>query len=346
MGKWLLTFILTFQCSLQAAGNDDSFAEGVYQFWLKPLGEKLAAFPNEEHPEVCTESYQQIYQKGFFDIRLGLGYMDLSTGESFVSSETGENFGPSVAFDYWGRQGVEKALLKPCTGNLQTCGFQKVSETLFTKHVTAPNGNLIEVRLQLVNGAYSPRYADNLGSLHAEQEAHSTLAESVFFSGVSQSDAVIYLGHARNGGGPDFRPPVLRTDGHPDYYGYYLKHRPGLAMLKSAFAQPGLKPILLALIGCFTEYKFGKWLKLNNTTELKNKMGYILTNSSDKMSFQELTVSGYATVDALLRFQCASNFKSLVDLSVIRYPQILIHNFLGFPDIEPKNIVTPNKSAD
>jgi hypothetical protein len=117
-------------------------------------------------------------------------------------------------------QTVMTALLKPCPlDQVAVCGFHlsmAANARVFER--IHPNGGLDRVRL--FSAAYSARDSLNRNMFHAAQESLSQQTASAFATSLEETSAVIYVGHARFGWGPDFSPPQLTVQGGVDkaYY--------------------------------------------------------------------------------------------------------------------------------
>ena len=66
------------------------------------------------------------------------------------------------------------------------------------------------------------------------------------------------MGHARNGGGPDFRPvPLAWRDGRNEpIYSYYLRQRVNYHKMLDSLSTSSARPKLLAILGCNSMRKF------------------------------------------------------------------------------------------
>ena len=141
----------------------------------------------------------------------------------------------------------------------------------------------------------------NQENSNAEAQAQATeLAEEHFISGLQNAEAVIYIGHARNGGGPDFSPPVLRSaDQKPDYKNWYEVKKPGLKLMSKTLAEGERTPALLVLSACATEKHFGEALS-----------GPAVITTTDLIEYDQLLAIGFASLEMLLKERCEEAFLS------------------------------------
>lgn len=132
---------------------------------------------------------------------------------------------------------------------------------IFEKKVENPKGQMQKVRLHLTASSHSPSDAVNRGQSD-KQAIQTAIAEKTFFDGICEADTLIYAGHARHGGGPDFSPAKRRADGTTDFQ-YYEDKGPGLTKLDQAFeratANCGEKrPKIMGMFGCNSEIWRGR----------------------------------------------------------------------------------------
>lgn len=105
------------------------------------------------------------------------------------------------------------------------------------------------------------------------QKWRSEYARQVFANALQNADIILYNGHSRKGGGPDFDPPRCTRAQHVDYP-WYQKTRPGLQRMLTALkgAYPG--PKLLGLFSCQSDRHFS-----NALLESNKGIGLIVTQN-------------------------------------------------------------------
>lgn len=310
----------------------------------------------------CIQQYEDFYQDGVLDISLVAGYLDMP------------NIGKSLDQD--GIEMIYGALTRPC-GNIQTgaCGFEETQKIYPSKVILERSmGNLtdqaallglsdsssllrsdLRVRLTLTYSSWSNYDKDNFDGrkVRAEQIKTSEIAESAFFGSIGEAskikekpcDVCAYLGHARSGGGPDFRPVPLdwrKKEGDPDY-AQYLKTRTNFRrLLRAMEASKHPTKQLIAVMGCDSEGNFydssrkaclvqgAPNCQAKTLKDYEKKMGLIVTNKLSWPQNQHKYLGVF--FDGLLNMKCRSawneNYKVLN--SIPKYPETyrLIGNFL------------------
>lgn len=266
----------------------------------------LQATPNDDFTTLdpakkvqCERRYQTVLNDQKIDIRIAMGYMDWSTGGSI--SYEGTNFGKSPSNDLGGYRAMERFLLASCQGNLQVCGFQKSTQEagLYTKTVSI-RGRTYPVELRMRQPSLTESYDTNM-QRSAEQTAKSAETRNFYIQALQNADMAIYFGHSRNGGGPDFNPPILLGNGHPDYNGYYLPKQIGAKMVTSALAQSGHQTPIMSLMSCDSQEHF-----FNKINAVAPSTGVISTTRI--VIFEHLFAATLSEVDSLLRGQCQKSF--------------------------------------
>ena len=184
----------------------------------------------------CDQDYARLYSKSVIKVNLVIGYVDFwdTTGQTSYTLQgfNGEtvNMGQNATtspFDYALVRGL---LTSGCGRNgSQLCGFSEVGKDVFEKRVAGVQGGPpVTFQVTLAQATASPFHNLNTSVLRDVQSEVSAHCEDVLFGGLAGSaDIVLYEGHARNGGGPDCQPVVLRGN-HADYGGYYLSNKNSL----------------------------------------------------------------------------------------------------------------------
>lgn len=314
-------------------------ADSIEYGWLGRVVSRLSSAPtlDSRHPSLspqerfaCEQNYRKVLNRGRIDIRLAFGYMDISEGVDYVFGS--ENFGNAGSIDIFGHEAMRRVLTGPCKGQMRACGFQVHPQEpdFLWKTVTGPAGEQVTAVIQLNRASASPYYLENKGILSSLQAELTERAERNFFGGIGSVDAVFYMGHARNGGGPDFNPPILKKDGHVNYSGYYMKKKPGFNRLLSALRSAAEKPMLVSLGACLSEHHFGKSLKA-----AAPETGLLLTDSTELANYDDIVQGALASVDSLLRMQCRTGFQNALDNSATERPRIVMRQFLGAPSVDP-----------
>lgn len=257
-----------FALLVVSVANAQDNGAGVYGYgyWAPKLISEYLNSVDANSPAVGPASCQNVYSnaliKGVIDIRYALGYFDDSTGEEKTWS--GVNYGLSPSLDIEIFKALRQELTAKCrTKTMRACGFQESGDPNQGKLVLQKNINLqgknVLVRLTLTQASATYSFAQNKGPQAARQKFLTAQSEDNFFGGVaSGADVVFYNGHSRNGGGPDFNPPILNSSLHVNYKGYYEVQQPGLKHLMSSLKADPNKGMILALFSCYSRLHFYK----------------------------------------------------------------------------------------
>lgn len=180
-------------------------------------------------------------------ITLALGYFDGFHQAPLVYE--GRSYGRHVPVDPWLRAIVERVVTEDCRGQNQLCGFEKIGDDGVESLFRRAGRDAIIQDLRVVSAALSTDHEVNTGREAALQQARSAVAKRAFLRGFSDSDLVIYVGHSRLGGGPDFFPPRLKSDGTVNYP-HYQRNRPGVRAMVEALREARGRRGTVALVSC------------------------------------------------------------------------------------------------
>lgn len=306
--------------------------------YLAPAAVELSQLANDQTRDLqCQATYARIFNQRRMVINVGLGYFDQSRGYPYVYD--GKSYGLNAALDSFAYSAFVKILTAPCRGQGQACGFtihpRSSSHPLELYKSLGPPFP-ISVALILQHGSASWNHEENLSSSSGQQQT-SAQSESLFFDQICNADVSLYMGHSRNGGGPDFRPPVLLANGHPNYKGYYEKSRPGLnRLLQNLRRSDCRRPMLLAISSCLSERHFG--IALENAAP---GMGLALSGNSELMPYSDILKSGLAVIDSALRFQCAGSFQHALRTVSSSSEYLQLRNFAGSPSVDRRAASAP-----
>ena len=236
----------------------ESTKSGDLEVAQSPLNSSATA---KNRSAQCPQRVQFLKNKEVLDIRYALGYFD----ESFGREAADAKWGYSYSLDQIAFETLKDFLLKPCSFNSvrQLCGFSKESsqDGIVVLRKEVQNGP--DLRVTLTGSSASPLFLANTGELKLLQKQISAQSEANFLDGIRSADIVFYNGHSRDGGGPDFDPPVLRpSDLKPNYSGHYQARRPGQKKMLAALKQRSQSsPAVLGLFSCYSERHFVKSVK-------------------------------------------------------------------------------------
>jgi len=292
------TFILPLIALLTISTS--AFAETMAEAYQRNL--QGMSRVNSDGPRgnpVCTERYQALQRDGVLNIVWGLGYADNSPG----------NYVFELAYEAL----VTRTLLAPCTPGLNLCGFRRSPQdpNLYLKSTRNLSGSALQVELKIVKGSLSVDNAFNTSDANrARQQASCEAARAEYARAIENgAEVVLYSGHARDGAGPDFCPPVRRADGHTNYTWYHQnkigKWRMINAMQTAAKAK---KPNqLVGLYACYTRRHFEK-----NIAAALPRAGFIGTDVGP--SLIEVYHYAFGTIDSLLAMRCQQGLRESLDV--------------------------------
>jgi hypothetical protein len=263
--------------------------------------DNLATLPLAEQT-ACQQRYSRILNDDLIDIRIPIGYFDWTIGKEVVKDGVRYGFSPSI--DLGAYSALKKLLTSSCRGSTQFCRFAQNGSYKFSKGVEI-HGKKYQVRLEMNFASASELFNKNTEANNSNQEQRSQYMEDFFRSSLQNADAIFYLGHSRNGGGPDFKPPILMSGQNKvNYEGYYKPQRPGYKMMMSALSVLR-KPSIIGLMSCDPRDHFVESLR-----NAAPQTGVI--SSTAVVTIDEVYTALIGGVDALLRGQCQKTFyKSL-----------------------------------
>jgi len=285
-------------CSMAMAQNTFDHLIDQEKDLLSRINQTSIRSTDKYAPSSCKRKYKDLFSKRKVRILLALGY-----GDS----------GSDTVLDYLSHSAFKRKLTEPCGADNYSCGFRvsKREPDLLIKSESDPTGennHLIEIKL--IRGAYTYSDSKNVSKEVIEtQKAFCEATTIKFFTEIaSGTDVIIYSGHSRNGGGPDFCPPNRKADHHVNY-SWYEKNRPGMQTMLSSMkmaVNAGNPNKVIAMLSCSSQKHFYKDLMKVNP-----KAGYLLTKRL--ATFAEVTRDAYATLDSLLSQRCEDGFNMSFD---------------------------------
>jgi hypothetical protein len=197
---------------------------------------------------------------------------------------------------------MKSLLTSGCYRNLQFCSFQRDPNNPYVFHKSVRiRGQNISVRVEIEFSSATESLSSNLGRYGYEQSQRTASTESFFLRGLQSADAVFYFGHARNGGGPDFAPPIFVPGKNKvDYNGYYLVNRPGLKKMLGALSSQKKAPVI-GILACNSREHF-----LRRLLAAAPDSGIITT--LDVTTVDEPFTAILGASDALMRGKCQKSF--------------------------------------
>lgn len=275
-------------------------AESLAMTWhdhIKVAQDKIFAAPASTVTPACVDRYDKIFSDDTLNITLAFGYADSKPN--------------TKVFDAYMQDAIIDTITAPCKNGLQACGFMDGPRgtNSFYKWVNGPKGKRHFVVLRMLSGALSLNDQYNMKEAKKLQDEKCAQTVMDYNSSISSGDEVVfYLGHSRDGGGPDFCPGKTTPDNHVNYP-FYRSQKPGLRPLLSSLTTSAdlRKPVeLLGLFSCSSKPHF-----YGPLTKASPETGYILTNRT--MLFTEVFQDFYIALDAVLGRKCDAYYKGTLN---------------------------------
>lgn len=243
--------------------------------------------PSRPMSPSCQAAYSDLYSKPVIDMRVVFGYLDYMNDVE----------------DRYQAAALIEQITSPCDGSTNTCGFRAVDDDgeLFEKTFRGGDGQMRTVRLTVVNSSVRDNEKLNRGEYKQAQERQTQRAEEAFFGGMQSADVLLYAGHARDGGGPDFGPPHLQEKARRTDYGWYRKNHKNWDRLKQAITSSSKPPKVFGLFACNAEAHFGKQIR-----SMMPNTGVAL--AGPKSWFPTVLGQTFSTLDSILNTRCESDF--------------------------------------
>lgn len=209
-------------------------------------------------PVLCQSRYQSVFSQPEVKISVAFGYDDNRPDSAEVSNpadvadfvdrltgKCGETDDNGMEFDHF-------------------CEFKRDVDdaSLFYKTLTDNDGKTHKVRMRVISATgMDVNIQDNDNQLRssAKQKERSQEARQAYMKALTEDDVVLYNGHSRDGGGPDFDPPVLTANNHVNYPWYHANH-PGKNDMIQALSHSEHHPKVIAMLSCDSKLEFQKTL--------------------------------------------------------------------------------------
>ncbi len=250
----------------------------------KSVDLNLPEFENE----ACRRIYLGFYQKPKIDMRIVFGYKDARPAR-FVA-------------DRYERMIFIQRLTQECKRTNLACGFTRslTDSDLLTRRINGPDGKPREILLRIVNSSAGADDEEN--RKNPFQKWKTRFANLTFLQGLTKADVVIYNGHSRAGGGPDFGPPQL-TPNHEVDFSWYKAHEPGFSPILSTLESAPTETKLLGLYSCASSKHF-----LDRVRKVKPDLGLI--TSPKLIYFADAMESSLQAISSLLSLKCEGSFQN------------------------------------
>ena len=282
---------------------------GLESAYIRHLGKTRNMIQNQSliqntKPKTCLKQVTDIRQDGKIDILIAFGYLDVSKGQQFKDSATSLYRSGNV-LDIDAKNALKSLLKSPCPSSKKifACGFRGSGDQLQKRIKDRWSGTRLKVTVTLASPAVTPFDSTNKSEKSAQQERRSEQVKQQFLQGLANKDAVIYMGHARSGGGPDFMPPVLKSNGYVNYP-FYKSRKEGISAMLNALRSAAKPTPVIGVLACKSTGLFGASIK-------KSAPGSILITAADLFDYNDILPTGYAILEALVSQRCASGFEKV-----------------------------------
>jgi len=252
--------------------------------WCAPVTVESPKFEDES----CKQIYTNLYAKPQIDLKVVFGYKDARPAR-FVA-------------DRYERMIFIQRLTKKCQGKGLACDFKRsvTDADLLTRKIRGPVGKEREIFLRAIQSSAGPDDEDN--RRNPFQKWRTRFANLAFLQGLSSADVVIYNGHSRAGGGPDFEPPRLGRNLDVDF-SWYREHQPGFNPIIATLEGVPSSMKLLGLYSCASSKHF-----LDRVKKVKPDLGLI--TSPRLIYFADAMESSIESISSLLSMKCEGSFRS------------------------------------
>lgn len=301
---WWIFFALLLVSVANANPNASTDGTYGYGLWVPPMIRNYLDLVDGASPQTgparCENVYARAFDKGVLDIRYALGYFDDSDGTE--KSWNGNNYGLSPSLDIEIFHALRSELTSRCrTKTMLSCGFFEIGnpeqgKVTLEKYIDL-HGRHILVRVTLTQASATPSFVLNLGAESARQKFLTTQSEENFFGGLKTADVVIYNGHSRNGGGPDFNPPILASNKKVNYTGYYQIKRPGFNRTMESLKENPNKGIIVGFFSCYSRKHF-------YDTFIKANPKQRLVLSADTIDYFDTLKASVGYMEGIMRGSC------------------------------------------
>lgn len=284
--------------------------------WVQRLNQQLARISRAEAaPGNLCPALRAAADRGVLDVRYALGYFDESTANQFALTDPAFNL--SYSLDILAFGVIREVLTGPCASPEQNlCAFRESGNAdtaaVVLERDIPLGGKPVKVRLRLTQSSASERYRDNQGPLRERQQATSSQSRENFLAGLREADVILYNGHSRNGGGPDFRPPVLRESDLHVNYARYMSAKIEMRDMLAAMSEAGGRPRVVGIFSCFSRKHFQAGMSRANPAAT-------LILSEDEIPYDTALVASLSYLEALLRGNCGA---ALADKAAAGDPRI------------------------
>lgn len=246
----------------------------------------------------CVRRYDDLHKDRVFNVLIGFGYTDNSPYDQ--------------VFDWYMVNGFTRVLTGPCRQGISACEFQRSRQDpdKYFKTISDRTGNPVRVEVMVLRGSISGSHANNLAlkNVALQNSVCKAVTDKFFVEMMKGPEVVIYSGHSRNGGGPDFCPPKVLGNGHVDY-DWYEKMHPGMTRMLDALARAQKDPQVLVMHSCKSISHFYRKVRA-----IKPNMAFM--GSTQLLGMKPDFQNQYGGVDGFLSLRCEKGMKASMSQGV------------------------------
>lgn len=259
---------------------------------------QIIATPSGYTPQTvnnCSRFFGPLRQKSTIRVEYFVGYAD----DYRDKVRDGDEVSALRAF-----------LLTPCFDDKKDrlCGFRGIPNVinLYFKDIVWYDQSTKRIEINLRNSSISD--SDRSNRQNPEQIAKSKLVRNEFIQAIKSGDLIMYSGHSRFGGGPDFSPVLYKN--HAEFKedtSYYLKNKLGLNDMLTALAAREQSPWLIFMGSCDSRNHFAKPFSLAKNAPVNT---ILADDSVDESQSQK---AGLRILDLLVNQKCPESFNSYLN---------------------------------
>jgi hypothetical protein len=256
----------------------------------------------QTRPETCHRQALKIREDGQINIFVAFGYMDVSGGQDFEDSGM-SLYGNGDVLDSDAKKALVGRLKTRCPSGQDSmaCGFKGNGNSLRKTIRDRWSNSRIRVNIVLASPSVTSSDAANKGQYASRQQSSSAQVKNQFLGALQSYDAVIYMGHARSGGGPDFLPPVLYSSGAVNY-SHYRSQQDGIRSMLGALSSNSAP--VIGVLACKSTGLFASRIRRRAPNSL-------LVTADELFDYNDILPTGYAMIEGLVSQSCTDEFERI-----------------------------------
>lgn len=122
------------------------------------------------------------------------------------------------------------------------------------------DGSTRTIRISFASAALTGSHAENVADADDQNQWSTTVLQKFWKGALEEADVALYLGHSRDGGGPDPFMPILDEEKHVKYSAY-KKDRPGITFTAKTIKADDQGPEILGLLSCSSVPHFKEYVR-------------------------------------------------------------------------------------